>query len=112
MSPKDSSLDEVEDIFTMTSKELRRLKVIEETIERRLTQKEAASILGLSEWQVKRITKRVRIEGATGIIHRSRGNPSNRRIPDALRKKVIHLYRENYEGFGPTLTQEVEGSRK
>jgi len=94
------------DIITMTSKELRRLKVIEETQERHLTQKEAASILDLSERQVKRITKRVRLEGATGIIHRSRGNPSNRRITDALRKRVIHLYRENYEGFGPTLAQE------
>jgi hypothetical protein len=94
------------DIITMSSIDLKRLKVIEETIDRRLTQRDAASILDLSVRQVKRITKRVCVEGSTGIIHRSRGKPSNRRIPDAFRERAIHLYQGNYEGFGPTLAQE------
>ena len=94
------------DIIIMSSIDLKRLKVIEETIDRRLTQRDAASILDLSVRQVKRITKRVRVEGSTGIIHRSRGKSSNRRIPDVFRERAIHLYQENYDGFGPTLAQE------
>lgn len=86
--------------------ELRRLHVIQKVLERGIKQVEAAEILSLSGRQIRRIVKRIRSEGSRGIIHRSRGRPSNRRIPGKIRDKVIQLYRKLYSDFGPTLASE------
>ncbi|MBU2462028.1 helix-turn-helix domain-containing protein [bacterium] len=60
--------------IVMRVKEAKRLRVIEETIEKQITQRKAASILGLSERQVRRIVKKVAREGPTGIIHNTLPN--------------------------------------
>jgi hypothetical protein len=62
-------------------KELKRLHVIQKVLERMIKQVEVAEILFLSSRQMRRIIKRIRIEGDRGVIHKSRGKPSNRRIP-------------------------------
>jgi len=59
-----------------------------------LTQKVAASMLGLSERQVRRLIKAIREKGDRGIVHGSRARPSNRRLPDKMRSKVLSLYQE------------------
>ena len=91
------------DIIRMNGKELR---VIEEIIERRITQRQAASIVNLSERQIRRIVKRVRTEGDSGIIHHSRNRLSNRKIQTKIKEEVVNLYREKYSDFGPTLANE------
>lgn len=86
--------------------ELKRLHVIQKVLEGIIKQIEAAELLSLSGRQIRRIVKRIRSEGSRGIIHRSRGRRSNRRIADKIRERVINLYRTQYEGFGPTLASE------
>ncbi len=86
--------------------ELRRLHVIRKVLERVIKQVEAAEILSLSGRQIRRIVKRIRSEGSKGIIHRSRGRPSNRRISPKIKDRVIRLYRAQYKAFGPTLASE------
>lgn len=71
-----------------------------------LKQKDAAEILLISDRQIRRVIKRVREEGDRGVAHRSRGKPSNRRLLEKTREKVIRLYRQRYNGFGPTLAAE------
>ena len=93
-------------IIMATQEELRRLHVIEKVLERGLKQVEAAEILSLSSRQIRRMVKRVKKEGQRGIVHRSRGRPSNRKIADQLKEKVIGFYRKSYKGFGPTLACE------
>jgi hypothetical protein len=95
-----------EDMIMARQGELKRLHVIQKVLERVIRQVEAAEILSLSSRQIRRIIKRIRIEGEKGIIHKSRGRPSNRRIPDKIRDKVIQLYRKQYQDFGPTLASE------
>lgn len=95
-----------EDLIMARQGELKRLHVIQKVLERVIKQVEASEILSLSTRQIGRIIKRIRIEGDKGIIHRSRGKPSNRRIPSKMRDKVIKLYRRQYEDFGPTLACE------
>jgi len=90
------------DIIMVRQKELKRLHVIHKVIEGSLTEKEAARLLSLSERQVRRIVKRIGEEGDRGIVHKSRGRPSNRHLPSTLKERVIHLYRTTYTGFGPT----------
>ncbi|MBU1598961.1 ISNCY family transposase [bacterium] len=94
------------DIFRMSKKEWARLKVVEKVIEKQMTQGKAASILSLSERQVRRIAKRVRVEGMAGITHHLRNRPSPKKIPEQLKEKAISLYQETYSDFGPTLFQE------
>lgn len=95
-----------EDTITMSLRETKRLKIIQSAIDRQITQKSVSAILELSDRQVRRLVERVREEGARGIIHRSRGRPSNRRLCDKVKEKVIKLYTRQYPDFGPTLASE------
>ncbi|MBU1345245.1 MAG: ISNCY family transposase [Proteobacteria bacterium] len=97
---------EEKDIITMSKREWKRARVIEEVIEKRITQREAASKIDLSERQVRRVVRRVRNEGIDGIKHHLRGKSSIKKIPEQLKDRVIALYRQRYLGFGPTLAQE------
>jgi len=51
------------DIITMTQKELKRLHIIKQVLEKKLKQIEAPEMLGLSSRQIRRIVKRIREEG-------------------------------------------------
>jgi transposase len=95
-----------EGIIMASQEELRRLHVIQKVLEGGIKQVEAAEILSLSSRHIRRVVKRVQGEGNRGIVHRSRGRPSNRKISDQLKDKVIKLYRVSYKGFGPTLASE------
>ena len=95
-----------EDMMMVRQGELRRLHVIQKVLEKVLKQRGAAEILSLSGRQIRRIVKRIRSEGGRGVIHKSRGRRSNRRISDLTKEKVIKLYRAQYKDFGPTLASE------
>jgi len=95
-----------EDIIMVRQGELKRLHVIQKVLEKVIKQVGAAEILSLSGRQIRRIVKRIRSEGSRGVIHKSRGRPSNRRIPYKTKERVIKLYRAQYKDFGPTLASE------
>lgn len=90
----------------MSKKELDRIPIIHKTIEKRLTQIEAAKLLDLSDRQVRRIVKRVSIEGDTGLIHKNRGRVSSRKFSNIFTDKIIKLYKDNYSDFKPTFASE------
>jgi Winged helix-turn helix len=90
----------------MSEVELGRLEVLRDLDHRRLTIAAAAQLLGLERRQVFRLLKAYRAEGATGLISRRRGRPSNRRKPEELRTKALTIIRERYWDFGPTLAAE------
>ena len=60
----------------MNANELDRLTLMRELGDGRLTQRQAAQLLGVSERQVRHIVWRYEREGPEGLIHRSRGRPS------------------------------------
>ena len=94
------------DIIMMSQKELKRLSVIHKAIDKQIAQVEAADILNLCIRQIGRITKRVKQEGDKGIIHKSRGRPSNRAIASKIKAKALRLCQTTYKGFNPTLASE------
>ena len=56
---------------------------------------------------------RVRQEGDAGLVHRGRGKPSNRRIAEAVKAKILRLYTRRWYGdFGPTLAAEKLAERQ
>lgn len=96
----------------MTQEELNRVHIVRLVIQKRLKQKKAASLLGLSVRQIKRLARAVKKLGPEGIIHKLRGKVSNRRHPEELKRKVIEFYKTRYQDFGPTLFQEKLSERE
>lgn len=92
----------------MTEKDIDRVKILEKVIEGHWTQKKASEALSLSLRQTKRLIKRYTSKGAEGLIHLSRGKPSNRLMNKNTKDRVMELIiREEFNGFGPTLLQET-----
>jgi molybdenum-dependent DNA-binding transcriptional regulator ModE len=90
----------------MSAKERRRLVVLAEVKEGKLSLAEAARVLQLSYRQVKRVWKRFQTSGDAGLVHRSRGRPGSRATPKATQTKILARYGERYADFGPTLAAE------
>ena len=89
-----------------TRAELRKLHLIKKILEGGITQAKAAELLSLSLRQVKRLVKKVKLNGDGAVVHSLRGKPSHRKLSDDIRVKVLNLYKENYTDFGPTLFSE------
>src|SRR6202790_2103703 len=95
----------------MSRRELRRVEVLARVQAEELKLIDAASLMGVSYRQAKRIGKRYREEGAEGMKHRSAGRRSSRAKPEKFRGEVLGLVRRKYSGeegrrFGPTLAAE------
>jgi len=90
----------------MSRKERDRLKVVAALAEGRLVQVEAGRRLRLCERQVRRLLRRYEAEGDAGLVHRAGGRPSNRRLREALRRRVLGRVAATYRDFGPTLAAE------
>jgi transposase len=67
--------------------------------ERRLSQAEAAEILGMSERTFRRWRDRYDEAGTNGLLDRRLGKASARRVPVDQVSAVLTLYRERYGGF-------------
>ena len=92
--------------IAMSGKELTRLEVVRAVIEKRMRQREAATRLGLSVRQIKRLVRAYRREQERGLVSRRRGRCSNRRITETERERVLAQVRRQYADFGPTLAAE------
>lgn len=91
---------------SMSAPELDRLTVIERVLEKRLSQVKASKQLEITSRHLRRLIKSYRLRGATGLVSKKRGIPSNRAYPDAVKHAVIALIKVHYHDFGPTLIAE------
>jgi transposase len=90
----------------MSNKEAERFAVIEQVSNGKLKQRKAMLKLGLSRRQIIRLVKKYRAEGVSGLISRKRGQRSNRRHSERIKKQVKELIFKDYSDFGPTLAAE------
>ena len=90
----------------MSNREITRLEVMQRLKEKRLTQKEAARMLGITSRQVKRLFRAYKAQGAGGLVSRRRGKLSNNRLDAEIIQEAIDLIYERYRDFGPTLAHE------
>ncbi len=88
-----------QETFTLSQKELQRVSVISACIKGDMACARAAGLLCLSVRQIKRLKKRMREDGEAALAHANRGRPSSRRLPDALRQRILQLSRGTYAGF-------------
>lgn len=92
--------------FVMSTRELDRLKILEDISARRLSVVQGAELAGLSRRQMTRLVRAFKDNGAPGLISKKRGKPSNRRHSIGLRDYALELIRQNYSDFGPTFALE------
>jgi len=90
----------------LSQQERERLKVLHEIEQGHLTQVQAGERLELSDRQVRRLLVRIRRQGDRGVVHRLRGRPSNRKIPEPFQQRVLARVQQRYADFGPTLAAE------
>lgn len=84
---------------------MERVIVLERIINKKMTQQEGGTRLGLSERHIRRLLKKYRTLGPKGLepVPRSR---SNRAFSKELRDKAMNFVKKLYSDFGPTLASE------
>ncbi|WP_104513596.1 ISNCY family transposase [Acinetobacter indicus] len=90
----------------MSDKELKRLSVLQEICDQRITQSQAAQLLHISERQIRRLLQKYKAQGPAALAHAARGQISNSRLPEELRLKCLNIVSDQLHGFGPTLAHE------
>lgn len=90
----------------MSQKELDQVAIFEVLKDKTMKQSKAAVILNLSTRQVKRKLKKYRLSGAAGLVHGSRGKPSNHRLDEGLIAQALDIVKQHYADFTPTFASE------
>jgi transposase len=94
------------DRVEMSQRERDRLKVLHGIEQGLYSQVKAAELLRLTVRQVRRLQRRLELDGDAGLVHGLRGKASNRREDPKVRKQILQAYRKQFAGFGPTLACE------
>jgi transposase len=83
--------------FSLSAKEARRVYVMEQVLDGKLTIKLAAELLGLSERQVKRLKKGTKEKGVAALMHGNRGRTPKHTISEDIRDMVATLAQDLYK---------------
>ena len=100
-----------EEFVKISRREVNRALVVQQVVQRHIRQREAASRLGVSIRQIKRLVQRWRVEGPLGLVCRRRGRRPNNAFSPAMRQKILDLARRHDADFGPTLAAEKLAER-
>jgi transposase len=84
---------------TISMKEIKRLSVMQQVEDKKMTGREASQHLGLTLRQVRRLLAKYRKKGAGGLIHGNRGRPAHNRVDEAMRVKIQRLAEEEYKDY-------------
>jgi transposase len=75
--------------------------------DKKMTQREAAEKMGVSERWVRKLLRRMKKDGDKVVVHRLRGRASNRKLPAQTQKQALAILREpDWHDFGPTFASE------
>ena len=75
----------------MSKKESRRVYVMEQVMQGKITVRQAAEILGLSERQIKRLKAGIKEKGLAALAHGNRGRKPKHAVPDDVRARIVEL---------------------
>ncbi len=90
----------------MSVKEIDRVPIIKKLSEGKIVAVKASHCLGLSVRHVRRLKKLFVVKGAKGLVHKSRGKVSGRKISESEIKRIMKIVKDKYWDFGPTLALE------
>ena len=69
---------------------------IKKVLSKDLTQKEAASILGITDRQIRRLITKYKNMGEDAFVHKNINNQNAKKISDDIPTKIIDDYLTNY----------------
>jgi len=73
----------------------------------KMTQREAARRMGITERWVRKLLRRMKEDGDRVVVHGLRGRPSNRQISASIRERVLEVLADpDWHDFGPTFAAE------
>jgi len=93
----------------LNRKEELKIEVIEQVINKEITQKQAALKLEISDRQVRRLIVLYHSEGKEGFVHKNRGKSSNKKISNEISEKIIDTYINEYADYNFTHFYEEQG---
>jgi len=86
-------------VITLSQKEITRYQVIKDTLDRKTSNNQAATLLGLSKRQIIRLKNKVRRDNLMGIIHGNRGRTPKIAIAKETKETILNHYLNTYNGF-------------
>ncbi|MDP3703355.1 MAG: helix-turn-helix domain-containing protein [Candidatus Omnitrophota bacterium] len=78
-------------MVTLTQRAQQQLVILNALERGELVMAEAATLVGLSVRQLRRIRRAYRRHGAKALVHGNRGRPSPRRVSASARARVVRL---------------------
>src|SRR5258708_31550431 len=95
-------------MVTMSQKEFQRVRVIENAAGGRLSVREAARLLQLSERQVQRLKRRYRPDSVGWVQHGNRGRSMPWAVSLPQKQLILTFARGHYQGFNDShLTEKL-----
>lgn len=87
------------EVITLSQKEITRYQVIKDTLDRKISNNQASTLLGLSKRQIIRLKNKVRRDNLMGIVHGNRGKTPKIAIDKETKETIVNLYISTYNGF-------------
>jgi Helix-turn-helix domain len=88
-----------ERVLTLTVTEQRRLEVIQRYREGKISRREAALLLSLSDRQVSRLRAQIETKGVAGIAHGNVGREPANKTPKEITERIVDLAQDKYFDF-------------
>lgn len=94
------------DLQNLNEKEQCRYDVISLALEKKIENKQAAKMLGLSTRQIRRLKSTMVTYGKGSVVHGLKGKRSNNRTQEPIRQVALQYIKEKYLDFKPTFANE------
>ena len=85
--------------ITLTAKQQKQMEVLIRLLNGLINNEEAARQLSMSVRQIKRKKKAYQEQGIASLIHKNRGKHSNNAFPEEFDKRILDLYKYEYNGW-------------
>lgn len=93
--------------IAMSQEEQDELHWLKQALEGRITQREAAQRIGVSDRWVRKLLRRMPKLGDSVVVHGSRGRPSDRKLPAKTQRQAFAILKQpEWHDFGPTFAAE------
>jgi transposase len=96
----------------MSQEERDWLEWLKRARDKKMTQREAAERMGVSQRWVRKLLRRMKREGDRVVVHGLRGRASNRKISGRVQNQAIGILKQpDWHDFGPTFASEQLAKR-
>src|SRR5271163_169692 len=97
--------------IAMSQEERDSLEWLKRARDGKITQREAAERMGVTERWVRKLLGRMKKQGDAVVVHGLRGRSSNRKLPAKTKQAALAILRRpDWHDFGPTFAAEQCGS--